>query len=94
MNLLQFKNEEVNEVSIQKSTLETCGMTHSAIRTIEEISGKEVENNLIGKIESFVTNIMVVNNLVDQGILLEVESSLRKEVEVLDENIGKDLDGV
>jgi peptidoglycan hydrolase CwlO-like protein len=96
--LLQFKDEVVNEVSIHKSMIENHGITDSAIKTIKEVTKKSltrwVENSLPRMVDGHVMNAMHANNLVDQETLAEVEGNLRKEVEGLDESIGEDLDGV
>ena len=73
-------------------------MTETAIKTIKEVTKKSldrwVEHKLPSKVDGFVMNAMVANNLVDEEALAEVEGNLRKEVEALDENVGEDLDGV
>src|SRR4029077_1275139 len=96
--LLRFKDEVVQEVTIQKSVLENQSLTDTAIKTIKEVTKKSldrwVENKLPSKVDGFVMNAMVANNLVDQEALAEVEGNLRKELEALDENVGEDLDGV
>ena len=78
--------------------LQNQGMTETAIKTIKEVIKESldrwVEHKLPSKVDGFVMNAIVANNLVDQEALAEVEGNLRKEVEALDENLGEDLDGV
>ena len=88
----------IQEVTIQKSVLENQRLTDTAIKTIREVTKKSldrwVESRLPLKVDSCVMNAMVANNLVDQEALPEGEGNLRKEVQALNENVGKDLDGV
>ena len=67
--LLQFNNDVINKVTIQKLVLETQSLTDIAIKTINEVTKKSferwVENKLPSKVDGFVMNAMVAHNLVD-----------------------------
>ena len=73
-------------------------MTETAIKTNKEVTKKSldrwVENKLPSKVDGFIINAMIANNLVDQEAIAEVEGNLRKVVETLDENVSEDLDEV